>query len=210
METTLVYEIIGYVASVLVAVSLMMSKILTLRVVNLVGAATFAVYGWLIGAAPVAAMNAFIVLINIWYLAQMFRTRSYFKLLEVRPDDEYLLQFLRFYQKDMLTTQSGVKLHPDEGDLCVFILRDMVPAGLLVGQAGADGVLKVDVDYVIPAFRDFKTGDFLFGDNKAFFREHGISVVRAYTDAAIHKQYLMRMGFSAEDRPGWYRREIGG
>jgi hypothetical protein len=208
METTLIYEIIGYVASVLVAVSLMMSKILTLRVVNLIGAATFALYGWLIGAAPVAAMNAFIVLINIYYLAQMFRTRSFFKLLEVHADDEYLLQFLRFYEKDMRETQSGVKLHPDKDDLCVFILRDMVPAGLLVGQIGTDGELKVDVDYVIPAYRDFKTGDFLFGDNKDFFQRHGISRVRAYTDAAIHKQYLLKMGFSAEDRPGWYRRQL--
>jgi hypothetical protein len=208
METTLIYEIIGYVASVLVAVSLMMSKIVTLRVVNLMGAATFAVYGWLIGAAPVAAMNAFIVLINLYYLAQMYRSSSYFKLLKVRHDSDYLLQFLRFYEKDMRKTQTGVKLHPDEGDFCVFILRDMVPTGLLAGQVSADGVLKVDVDYVIPAYRDFKTGDFLFGDNKAFFQEHGISIVRAYTDAPVHRQYLLKMGFSAEERPGWYYRTI--
>ena len=41
METYVIYEIIGYVASVLVAVSLMMSKIVQLRIVNLIGAATF-------------------------------------------------------------------------------------------------------------------------------------------------------------------------
>ena len=35
-------EIIGYIASVLVAISLMMSSILRLRIINLVGASVFA------------------------------------------------------------------------------------------------------------------------------------------------------------------------
>jgi hypothetical protein len=68
MDFLSVYEIIGYIASILVAVSLMMSSILKLRVINLIGAACFTVYGLLIDAYPVAVVNFIIVLIDLYYL----------------------------------------------------------------------------------------------------------------------------------------------
>ncbi|MFT5430509.1 MAG: hypothetical protein ACI9OJ_001184, partial [Myxococcota bacterium] len=46
-------DIIGYVASVLVAVSLMMKRLWTLRWLNLVGAITFTVYGVMLAAWPI-------------------------------------------------------------------------------------------------------------------------------------------------------------
>ena len=87
MNPTLAYEIIGYIASALVAVSLMMSSILKLRVINLVGAALFTLYGLLIGAYPVAVMNLFIVLIDLYYLHEMVSLREHFTLFEVQQDD---------------------------------------------------------------------------------------------------------------------------
>jgi hypothetical protein len=68
METTSILEMIGYLASVLVAISLMMRSLTKLRVINLSGSLLFAVYGFLIGAYPVAALNAFIVGVNVFYL----------------------------------------------------------------------------------------------------------------------------------------------
>jgi len=78
METHLIYELIGYAASLLVAISLMMSAIVKLRVVNMIGAFTFAIYGVLIGSIPVAAMNGFIVLINIYFLFKSGTKRNIF------------------------------------------------------------------------------------------------------------------------------------
>ena len=51
---------------VLVAISLMMSCILKLRLINLLGAILFTLYKRLIGAIPVAIMNLFIVLIDLY------------------------------------------------------------------------------------------------------------------------------------------------
>ena len=47
-------EWFGYAASVVVAISLTMSSIIKLRWFNLTGAAMFSVYGFVIGAWPVA------------------------------------------------------------------------------------------------------------------------------------------------------------
>ena len=59
MQTML--EIIGYVASAIIAVSLSFSSIVKFRWTNLAGAASFATYGFLIGAIPVGILNSIIV-----------------------------------------------------------------------------------------------------------------------------------------------------
>jgi hypothetical protein len=63
---TVVFEIIGYVSSILIAISLMMSSILRLRIINLIGAVLFTIYGLGIRAYPVAAVNFLIVLIDLY------------------------------------------------------------------------------------------------------------------------------------------------
>ena len=109
MEPSLIYEIIGYIASVLIAVSLMMTSILRLRVINLIGAVFFTVYGLLVRAYPVAAVNFFIVLVDLYFLYEIIRTKEYFTLLEVRPDSAYLLRFLDFYQKEIQRFLPGIQ-----------------------------------------------------------------------------------------------------
>ena len=61
-------EMIGYTGSVLVAISLMMKNIYYLRRINLIGAATFSIYGLLVGAIPVFILNGFITIIDIYYI----------------------------------------------------------------------------------------------------------------------------------------------
>jgi hypothetical protein len=195
MDTYLLYEIIGYVASVLIAVSLMMSAIIKLRVINLIGAATFAVYGVLIGSAPVAIMNSFIVLINIYFLYQIFTSPEYFKLLKLIPGSRYLNYYIDFYKQDILKTQPNFVFEPNDQTLAVFILRDMVPAGILMGQLQEDGTLNIQLDYVTANYRDFKIGKFLYNNNEAFFKNVGVSRFVSQAAEPIHNKYLERMGF---------------
>jgi hypothetical protein len=46
MSTETIYELIGYAGSILIVISLAMSSIIKLRVINLMGAITFGVYGF--------------------------------------------------------------------------------------------------------------------------------------------------------------------
>ncbi|MCK7630171.1 hypothetical protein MZ018_00825 [Shewanella sp. JNE10-2] len=73
MENATIWEWVGYLASVVVAISLMMSNIKKLRWWNLIGAALFVAYGVAIDAYPVALVNFFIVLIDIYYLVKLYR-----------------------------------------------------------------------------------------------------------------------------------------
>lgn len=68
-----VAELFGYIASFFVAISLLMSSFIWLRVLNLIGAVAFIIYGSLLGSIPVVITNAFITVINVNYLIRMFR-----------------------------------------------------------------------------------------------------------------------------------------
>lgn len=212
MDYQLILELVGYAASVLVAVSLMMSSILKLRIINLVGSAAFTVYGALIGAYPVAAVNLLIVGINVYYLRQMLGSREFFRLLRVKPDSEYLRAFLDFYSDDIQRFLPGFG-GPAAGDsLIFFVLRDMVPAGLFIGERRGEGSLLVALDFVIPQYRDFKTGRYLFSDQAEFFRENGVREVLSAPGSREHQDYLRRMGFSPadpRDPNGLYRLSVG-
>ena len=61
-------EWIGYVASVLIVISLIMTSVIKLRIVNTVGCVLFIVYGFIVGTYPVAVSNLLIVFINLYHL----------------------------------------------------------------------------------------------------------------------------------------------
>ncbi|HAS61417.1 MAG TPA: hypothetical protein DCS35_01900 [Vibrio sp.] len=64
-------EILGYAASIMVAISLTMKDIIKLRVLNFIGCALFTAYGLMIDSWPVVLTNGFIACVNIYFLAKM-------------------------------------------------------------------------------------------------------------------------------------------
>lgn len=189
-------EAFGYVASALIAVSLMMRSIVRLRWINLVGAACFTLYGVLIGAYPVAALNFAIVLINVYFIVKMRRAKEAFAVVEMPADAPYLAEFLRFYGPEIQRFQPGFRFDPSASQYVLMVLRDMVPAGALILQSAGDGQATVALDFVTPAYRDFKVGDYLFHRRQDLFRGLGIDRIETGAGNPEHAAYLERMGFT--------------
>jgi len=61
-------EWIGYLASILIAISITISNNFYFRILNLVGSACFMVYGIIIHSYPVAIINAYGIGINVYHL----------------------------------------------------------------------------------------------------------------------------------------------
>ncbi|PKN59536.1 MAG: hypothetical protein CVU56_00485 [Deltaproteobacteria bacterium HGW-Deltaproteobacteria-14] len=191
-------EILGFVASAIVAVSLTMSSLARLRALNLLGSTLFAAYGWLVSAYPVLAVNSFIAVVNVVYLVKMKPGRSQaFELLAIhRPDNRYLRRFLDFHAADIARFIPGFSLDSVAHPHLVFILRDMLPVGLVVAEPGAGGDLDIHLDYVIPAYRDFRCAQYFYnawstvipGAHPRRF------VTRGSTPA--HRGYLIKVGFT--------------
>ena len=85
MEAVLNFELLGYLASLFVAISLMMRSLTRLRVINLVGSLLFIAYGLVIGAYPVAVMNTFILLVNLYHLQHSFKATDVTQATAVTP-----------------------------------------------------------------------------------------------------------------------------
>ncbi|MDF0535200.1 YgjV family protein [Shewanella yunxiaonensis] len=73
MATINTVELVGYSASLMVALSLMMKDIVRLRWVNLGGCGLFVAYGLAIDSWPVVSMNAFGACVNLYYLFKSYR-----------------------------------------------------------------------------------------------------------------------------------------
>lgn len=189
-------EIIGYVGSVLVAVSLMMKNIYYLRRINLVGAATFSIYGLLVGAIPVFVLNGFITAVDIYYIWEAKRKNEYFTLLPIEQTNGPLLRkFLSFYEKDIKLFFPNFDSIKIEEDKSFFILRNLVPVGLFVYKEISPKEILIELDYAIPDYRDLKNARFVYFAQSNHFNRKGYNILNAETSVPEHKKYLLKIGF---------------
>ncbi len=206
------FEIVGYAASALIVVSLTMKSILRLRLIGLAGSLTFLVYGVLIEAFPIVLVNSIVVVIHAYHLRHLLGAKDeLFTPLFVRKESEYLKYFCRFYAQDIRRFIPDFVYAPADDQIRVFILRDMVPAGLFIADGAGDGEMEVKLDYVIPDYRDLEVGRYLFSPKSGVFA--GTTCRRVWTraDTEAHAGYLRKMGFAPEE-PGSaiYAREVAG
>lgn len=69
-------EYVGYLASIFIVISLMMTSIVQLRIINSIGCILFVIYGISVNAYPVAISNFLIVLINLYNLYKLSRKNN--------------------------------------------------------------------------------------------------------------------------------------
>jgi len=211
MSWSVFIEIVGYLASALILFSIIQKSILRLRVLGLIGAFTFLVYSIAIGAYPIAVLNVIAAAIHLWYLRKLTRHQDeVFRILHVRPESRFLADFLDFYGDEVkVGLQPDFTHQPSKDNICAFILRDMVPAGLLIGRANDNDMLEVELDFAIPQYRDFKIGRFLYSVNSDLLTSYALEGVQAKAASSDHAGYLNRMGFEElADVPGRYEIKI--
>lgn len=66
-----IIEWVGYAASTFIVISLMMTSVIRLRIINTIGCILFVIYGITVGAYPIVVSNAAIIIINSYYLIKM-------------------------------------------------------------------------------------------------------------------------------------------
>jgi hypothetical protein len=205
-----VYQIIGYIGSVLVAVSLMMKNILHLRWINFIGATVFAFYGYVVDAYPVFLLNTFIAVVDLYYLYEMNKKKELFSLMPVLDKNHlFLNKFLEFYNKDILKFFPDFNNEDIKNANCFFILRNLMPVGLFIYQEISDNQIKVVIDYAIPDYRDLKNGKFIYYAESNFLKENGYKELLAESSVKVHQKYLLNIGFTKDsEKDGLFRRNL--
>jgi len=198
MDSSTVYELIGYVASTLVVISITQKSILRLRLIGMLGSATFLTYGILIAAFPIVAVNLAAATIHLWFLRKLiFHKDEVFSILHVSAESRYLHNFIEFYRDDITSRfHPGFSYEPSPDQITAFVLRDVVPAGLFIGKRHDDGSIEVIVDYAIPQYRDFKMAPYLYSDDSGLFTDRQCTKLWSDVASEVQADYLTRVGFS--------------
>ena len=211
MDWNWALDAFGYLATVVVAISLMTRNIVKLRWWNLAGALAFTLYGALIGAWPVFTLNAIISAINLYHLDKLRRTRERFDLLHpVGPESELLNLFLDQTGDDFRAFFPEFTRSEVQGGHIVLVLRDLRVMGLFAYRLDVcDGrrCAHIDADYVTPAYRNYCGGEHAVDDLLPRFRSEGVEALVAESYNPAHDHYLDSMGFRrlrSERRPFLY------
>ncbi len=190
MRISLILELIGYLGSLLVIVSMLMTSVVKLRVINTIGSAIFCAYALAIHSYPTAAMQVCLIVINIVNLYKLNNTKKEYSAIALSAEDCFLAHFLNAYSNDIK------KYFPDftdttAEDKIILITCEEAPAGLFIAKDEGNGLYNAKLDYTTPAYRDCSAGKYLYNHLKQI----GIKKIIAETKIPSHERYLKKMGF---------------
>lgn len=92
---------IGYLASIFLAFSLIVTNALKFRILNILGCITFIIYGVLIPAFPVIVANVLLLVINVYQLYKLQQSNEQFQYVTFEQDDKIVGKFIEFYKNDI-------------------------------------------------------------------------------------------------------------
>lgn len=204
-------EFLGILAGIVVAISLSQKSIIRLKTINFFGSTLFAIYGVLINASSVYLVNAYIACTCLYSLYFIYRERENFKIVAVQDCGIFAEEFVSFHQSEITNFFPKFKIENLKNFQGFFVLRNGVPTCIFMGQKDEKGRFKIELDYVVPRFRDFKSAHYVFEDRKSFFKDQNCSSVIAESTTKMHSTYLKKLGFVFKEKLGeteYYERTI--
>lgn len=195
-------EIVGYVGSALVVISLLMSSVVKLRIINTIGSVVSCVYALIVGAFPLVLMNGSIIVINTFNLYKLLKSNQKYELVEGTGDDTFLLCILEHYKDDIKTYFPEFTWQRDSFDAIYMVFCDAVPAGVMLGKMKDGGEMEVVLDYSTPKYRDCSVGAYLYSQ----LPEKGVHKLTFTSKSQGHEGYMKKMGFVKEN--GMYVKKL--
>ncbi|MBS1764887.1 MAG: hypothetical protein JSS90_07990 [Bacteroidetes bacterium] len=188
---------IGYLASAFLAVSLVVTNAFKFRWYSLGGQVTFIIYGLMINAMPVVIANAILLVINIFQMVRLYRSREAFDLVQIDTQDELISCFIKRNGKDLESYFPAFKNEADINNKAFITLRDLSIANLFIIRISDEGQAQVMVNYTIPKYRDYKVGRFIFEQEKNRLQAQGVKKI-TYNQVAHpgHAKFLTMLGFA--------------
>ncbi|MEV4760181.1 hypothetical protein AB0J86_34475 [Micromonospora sp. NPDC049559] len=189
-------DVIGWAGSALLVWSLLQTRILRLRALNLVGCLVLIGFNAALRVWPMVGLNVVLAVINIWYLARMLATRHderAYEVVEVGTEDGFLAHTLRVHAADIARFNPGFR--PDVGGpgrSAYLVLRADEVVGVVLVRDGGGRVAHVELDYVTQRFRDFTPGEFVYRRSR-LFTDRGYR--RVVTPPGMVAPYYDRLGF---------------
>jgi hypothetical protein len=189
-------DAVGWIGSALLVWSLLQTRILRLRALNLIGCFILIGFNAMLRVWPMVGLNVVLAIINVYYLQKMLRTRhdaDTYTVVEVRPDDEFLRHVLATHAADIRRFNPGVDAVTVPPDRSAFlVMRGDETVGVVVVRDNGGGVAQIELDYVTRPYRDFTPGEFVYRRSH-WFTDRGFR--RVVTRPGMVAPYYARIGF---------------
>ncbi|WP_412540135.1 hypothetical protein R8Z50_30610 [Longispora sp. K20-0274] len=199
-------DLVGWAGSAVLVWSLLQTRILRLRALNLVGCLVLIGYNTARSVWPMVGLNIVLALINAFYLRRLLATRHderTYAVVEVAPDDGICDHVLAAHAADIARFNPGFARRA--GGLAFLVVSGDETVGVVLARDAGDGVAEVELDYVTPRFRDLTPGEFVYRRSHLFV-DRGFR--RVMSPRGMLAPYYHRIGFRPEgDR---YVLELGG
>ena len=196
MDGKMIIELIGYLGSALVVVSMLMTSVIRLRIVNTVGSVIFMCYALVIGSYPTALMNLCLVAINVYHLFRLMKGEKHYKLIPVDLRDGYLSFFIEENLSEIRKWFPDFSAEGLDADIVYLVCCDSHPAGLFIGRKIDGCEAEILLDYATPVYRDTSVGRFLYGQLKG----KGCKTLVFRKNAPEHAAYMEKVGYRKNER----------
>jgi hypothetical protein len=189
-------DVLGWGGSALLVYSILQTRLLRLRALNIVAASSLLVFNALIEVWPMVAMNAVLAAINAYFIVRLLREQhddTVFAVIEVRPESKYLQHILDNHREDIARFQPDLDWQASRPESHAFVVvKGDETVGAVLLRAEGD-TAQVQLDYVTPRYRDFSPGEFVWR-RSGVLRERGFRKVM--TPAHMVDAYYDKIGFA--------------
>lgn len=192
----MVAEIVGYVASLLIAVSLLMTSVLKLRWYLLFGNIIYVAYGYMIGSMPIMLLNTLNTFINAYFIYQAINLKGSYKIIPADLTSPLLNHFVSYYVDDINKFFPRLAVFREE-DVIFLMIKGTAVIGVAAFRKTGEKKYSVIIDYVAKSHRDQKPGRLLYEESDLFSMLDA-DVIEAESCVAKHRKYLCNMGFKPE------------
>lgn len=192
-------DVLGWAGSALLVYSLLQGRVLRFRLLNLAAAAVLVVFNAAVAVWPMAAVNAVIAVINAVHVTRLLRSRHddrRYEVVPIGPQEPYLQHLLDRHRRDIERYNPGAGPAPGTpGERLAFlVLSEGATVGMVLAHRTGPDEVQVDLDYVLPPYRDFTPGEFVYRADGAFARQ-GVRRLVAPPRMREAERYLADVGF---------------
>lgn len=188
-------EIFGYIGTALVIVSMMMTSLVKLRIINMCGGLISLIYAVCVHTWPIVVLNVCLISINFVQTVRQIRGKEAVTLLSVKGDDPIAAHLLGIWKKDFEKYHPNLNFQAMKEEEIHILYVGEEAVGVLAGSRNQD-LFNIRVFYMIPSRRTTAMGECVFN----VLHQQGVCTLTScefYNKPSY--RYLHRLGFDVRD-----------
>lgn len=194
-------EVVGWFGSAVLVLSLLQTRVMRFRVLNAAASAVLVVYNAAIQVWPMVGLNVVLVGINLVIIWRLLRHRHDARAYDAVPigvREPFLRRLLERHAEDIARFNPPPERLLAVAEHAFVVSTGDEVVGVVLSREGEDPAeQQVVLDYVLPAYRDFTPGEFVFRPDGPF-AQIGARRVVASPAMEASERYLEAVGFRPE------------